>query len=213
MLTNPFIPQRDADIVIVAGNANNEIFESLKKLNLKIIPTIKCLDVDESISYHPDIVMHPVNHNTLVIAPNVFDYYEAALSDMNLKLIKGEKKLGVKYPHDIAYNVGRMYGTAIHNFEYTDEVLKDYLLREGLDLVNVNQGYSKCSLAIIDQKSAITADKLMFKLLKAKKYDILLIEQGYIELENQNYGFFGGATGNYSKNEILLSGLLDNHPN
>jgi hypothetical protein len=212
MLTNPFIPLRDADTVIVAGNADDEVLESLKNLNLKIISTIKCLDVDESISYHPDIVIHPVNYNTLVIAPNVYDYYKDALSDTGLKVIKGEKKLGVKYPYDVAYNVGRMYAIAIHNLEYTDQVLKYYLLREGLDLVNINQGYSKCSLAIIDEKSAITADKPMFELLKAKGYDMLLIEQGYIELENQNYGFIGGTTGNYSKDRILISGQLNNHP-
>ncbi|NLY45095.1 MAG: hypothetical protein GX053_03790 [Tissierella sp.] len=212
MLPNPFIPIKDADTVTVAGNSDKEIIDSLKKLKLNIIPTIKCLEVDESISYHPDIVIHPINHNTLVIAPNVFDYYKDALKNTNIKLIKGEKKLGVKYPDDIAYNIGRMKNIAIHNFDYTDEILKFYLNKEGLELINVKQGYTKCSMAIIDEVSCITADKPIYEILSKKGYSILFIEPGHIALERQKYGFIGGATGSYSKNMILFSGTLDLHP-
>ncbi len=212
MLSNPFIPIKEADTVIVAGNSDPEIIESLKKLKLNIVPTIKSLEVDESIAYHPDIVIHPVNHSTLVIEPNVFDYYKEGLKNTNLKLIKGEKKLGVKYPDDIAYNIGRMKNIAIHNFDHTDGVLKFYLKKEGLDLIHVKQGYTKCSMAIVDDTSAITADKAIYKVLKEKGYSVLLIEPGYIRLENQKYGFIGGATGNLSKDIILLSGTLNDHP-
>lgn len=211
MLSNPFIPIKEADTVIVAGDADEQIITSLKKLKLNIIPTIKCLDVHDSISYHPDIVIHPINHNTLVIAPNVFDYYREALKGTNLKLIMGEKKLGVKYPDDIAYNIGRMHGSAIHNFAYSDELLKFYLKKQGLDFIDVKQGYSKCSLAIVDERSAITPDKPIYNVLSQRGYDVLLVEAGYVDLKHQNYGFIGGATGNYSKDIVFLSGILDGH--
>lgn len=212
MLSNPFIPIKHANTVIVAGDADEEIIASLKKLKLNIIPTIKCLEVDDSISYHPDIVIHPVDHSTLVIAPNVFDYYKDVFKGTNMKLIKGEKKLGVKYPDDIAYNVGRMHGIAIHNFVSTDEVLKFHLKEQGLEFVNVKQGYSKCSIAIVDEQSAITADKSIHQELSDRGYSILLVEPGYVELKNQKYGFIGGATGNFSKDIFLFSGVLDGHP-
>lgn len=212
MYTNPFIPLKAADTIILAGNADNKIIDALKKFKVNIIPTIKCLEVDDSISYHPDIVMHPVNHSTLVIAPNVYDYYKDVLSGTNLKLIQGEKKLKVKYPEDIAYNVGRMENIAVHNLIYTDEVLKFYLKKEDVEFINVKQGYTKCSMAIIDKSSAITADKPIYKILTEKGYSVLLVQPGYIDLENQNYGFIGGATGNLSEDAILFSGSLDHHP-
>jgi hypothetical protein len=212
MSGNPFIPLRCADTVIVAGNADREIIESLKRFNLNVIPTIKCVGVDESIAYHPDIVIHPINYKTLVIAPNVYDYYHDRLSATGLKLIRGEKKLGVKYPNDIAYNIGRMKNIAIHYLNYTDEVAKFYLKKEGLDLINIKQGYTKCSMAIVDDTSVITADRPIFEILKSKGYSVLLIEPGHIKLENQQYGFIGGATGSYSKDLIFLSGRLDRHP-
>ncbi len=210
---NSFIPKEDGNIIIVAGNADMEIMETLRRENAIVIPTVKCADVDDSISYHPDIVMHPINHNTIVIAPNVFDYYQDIMKGFNLKIIKGEKELSGKYPLDIAYNVGRISSSAVHNFKYTDEVLKFYLKKEGLRFIDVNQGYTKCSMAIVDECSVITADIPIYRELKKINYDVLLVEPGHIYLENQKYGFIGGATGNLSKNKMLISGNLDSHPN
>lgn len=202
-----------SNLVIVDGRIDEEIHNNLKKLNVKIIKTIKCEEVDESISYHPDIVIHPLNHNTLVIAPNVFDYYAEKLGGMGIKIIKGEKFLDMQYPDDIAYNVGRLSGVAIHNFNHTDEKLKYYLKKENLKLINVNQGYTKCSLAVLDEYTGMTADLPMYEKLTDLGFKILLIEAGHILLEGQNYGFIGGASGSLFKHKFLLSGSLEGHPN
>lgn len=211
-LKNPFIPLAKANIAIVAGDAHEDIIKTLDELNIKVIHTIKCKDVDESISFHPDIIMHPINHNTLVIAPNVYEYYKEQLKGLNIKLIKGEKILGGKYPHNIAYNIGRVYGSAIHNFKYTDELAKFYLEKENLKFIDVKQGYTKCSMAVVDETSIITADYPIYTSLRDFGYDPLLISPGDIQLEGQNYGFIGGATGNFSKDTIFLSGSLEGHP-
>lgn len=202
-----------ANLIIVDGRIDDEIYNNLKKLNLKIIKTIKCEEVDESISYHPDIVIHPLNPNTLVIAPNVFDYYVDKLAGMGIKLIKGEKTLSMQYPNDIAYNVGRLSRIAIHNFKHTDEKLKYYLEKENLRLINVNQGYTKCSLAVLDEYTAITSDYPIYRVLTDLGFEILLIESGSILLEGQNYGFIGGTSGCLSGNKFMLSGSLNYHPN
>lgn len=210
---NPFIPKEMANIVIVDGRIDEEIENNLIKLNLKVIKTIECKEVDESISYHADIVMHPINHKTMVIAPNVFDYYEDKLGNMGINLIKGEKYLSCKYPEDIAYNVGRLSGIAIHNFKHTDPVLKYYLKRENLDFINIKQGYSKCSLAIIGDDIGITSDYPMYKVLTDLNYKILLIEPGEIMLKKQNYGFIGGTIGSLCKGKSIISGNINGHSN
>ena len=209
----PFIPKQKANVAIVDGRANEVIVNSLKELNIKVIKTIKCDELQESITYHPDIVMHPINHNTLIIAPNVYDYYEQELSNLGINLIKGETILGSKYPRDIAYNVGRLNNIAIHNFKYTDKKLKYYLKMQNLEFININQGYSKCSLLIVDDVSGITSDVYMYKRLSEIGYNILLIQPGYIKLYNEIYGFIGGTSGNYDNNTILFTGDFNNHPN
>lgn len=210
---NPFIPLNKANLVIVDGRISDEIENNLKILGLKVIKTIECKDVDKSIAYHPDIVIHPINHNTLMIAPNVFDYYEDIFKSTNIKLIKGETDLNCKYPADIAYNVGRLKNFAIHNFKYTDEKLKYYLTKENVEFINVKQGYAKCSIAIIGQDSAITADYPIYEKLKQIGFNILLVEPGHILLEGQKYGFIGGTCGSLSSNLAVISGTLEDHPN
>ncbi|MDU5083487.1 DUF6873 family GME fold protein [uncultured Tissierella sp.] len=210
---NPFIPPKSANLAIVDGRIDKEIENNLKRLGLKIIKTIKCHEVHESIAYHPDIVIHPINHNTLIIAPNVFEYYEEMLSNMGIKLIKGEKYLDSKYPEDIAYNVGRLIGAAIHNFKYTDEVLKYHLKKENINFINVNQGYTKCSLAIVGEDSAITGDYPMYEKLRDFGYKVLLIQSGYVSLEGQKYGFIGGTNGSLYNGKSIISGSLNGHPN
>lgn len=211
-MSNPFIPLNEANLAIVDGRASEKIVNNLEKHNIKVVRTIKCNEVQESISYHPDIVIHPINQNTVIIAPNVFDYYYEQLSPLGINVIKGEAILGCKYPRDIAYNVGRLKNIAIHNFKYTDEKLKFYLEKENIKLLNVRQGYTKCSLAIVDDISGITADVYIYKKLSELGYNMLLIEPGYINLFNEKYGFIGGTSGIYSKDIIMFTGRLDKHP-
>ncbi len=208
---NPFIPKGKANLLIVDGRAKG-IIENLKALKIEVIPTNRCKEVYEAISYHPDIVLHPVTHDTIIVAPNVFYYYKEIFRGTNIKVIEGEKRLGNEYPHNVAYNVARISEYAIHNFKYTDEKLKFYLEKLGLTFINVKQGYSKCSTAIINNKAVITSDPSIYKALMKINVDILLIEQGYIDLPGLNHGFIGGATGLLSPMDILFTGKYDNHP-
>ncbi len=212
MFKNPFIPVDSSDLVIIDGRVSEDILDKIKGLNIRVIPTIPCKEVSEPISYHPDIVLHPINYNTIVVAPNVYEYYSDALSKTGIKIVKGEKKLNKDYPDDIAYNVGRIGNLVIHNFKYTDEKLMYYLKKEGLQFVNVKQGYTKCSMAIVDHNAVITSDKPMYKKLIEFGVDVLLIEPGYIRLDGYPYGFIGGTCGNLSRKTIAFSGKFLYHP-
>jgi len=209
---NPFIPIKYADVVIVDGRIYESACKIFKKMNIKVIPTVPCREVQEPVSYHPDIVMHPINHKTLMVAPNIFEYYYDSLSRLGIKIIKGEKKLDKKYPDDIAYNVGRISNFAIHNLKYTDEKLIYYLKKENVELVHVEQGYTKCSMAIVDENAIITSDYPIYKKLTRKGIDVLLISPGHIRLDGYDYGFIGGTCGNLSNDTIVFSGKFSKHP-
>ncbi|WP_050356192.1 DUF6873 family GME fold protein [Gottschalkia purinilytica] len=210
-MNNPFVLEEKGNIAIIDGRASSSIVNNLKKRNLEVILTCKCEELYDSISYHPDIVIHPINYNTLMIAPNVFEYYEDIFSYKGFKLIKGEKKLLRNYPDNIAYNVARVSKYAIHNIRYTDEKLKFYLEKEGISFINVKQGYSKCSTAIINNNAIITSDVSIYKESKKYNIDVCLIKQGFIELPGLNYGFIGGATGMLSQYEVLFTGNYEEH--
>lgn len=211
-MSNPFIPKNNANIAILDGRTSDIIVNNLEKLNIKVVKTIKCEELEESVQFHPDMVMHPIASNTVIVAPNVFDYYDEQLSKLGIIVLKGDRVLSSKYPFDIAYNVGRLKNVAIHNFKYTDEKIIYFLKKNNVEFINVKQGYSKCSLAVVDESSGITADVTIFDRLSKMGYEMLLIESGYIDLKNQKYGFIGGASGNYSKDICLFTGKLHKHP-
>ncbi|EOD00909.1 DUF6873 family GME fold protein [Caldisalinibacter kiritimatiensis] len=210
---NPFIPIKKADAVIIDGRVEQEITKKLNKMDIQTIRTVKCEEVDEAIAYHPDIAIHPIDANTLVIAPNVFEYYKYIFKNRPIKLIKGDKYLKGNYPNDIAYNVARVSRYAIHNTKYTSPKLKYYLEKQGIRLIHVNQGYTKCSTAIVGSNSIITSDPSIYKACKKYNIDLLYIKSGYIKLPGYDYGFIGGATGVISEKEFLFTGRYDNHPN
>lgn len=158
------------------------------------------------------MVIHPIDDTTLIVAPNVYGYYKEQLSGSGLNLIKGESFLSKKYPKNIAYNVGRFKNFAFHNFKYTDKRLLEELKKRSIELININQGYSKCSTGITGD-FLITSDQGIYKDLIEKDIDLLLIEPGHIRLEGYNYGFCGGASGVLKRGELIFHGDLTRHPN
>lgn len=91
MYRNPFIPNDRASIAIIDGRASQEIKDNLDKFGIKTIDTCKCEELYDSISYHPDIVIHPISYNKVIVAPNVYDYYNDILPFYGIKVIRGER--------------------------------------------------------------------------------------------------------------------------
>lgn len=118
------------------------------------------------------------------------------------------EKIGKKYPDNIIYNAACTGKFFIHNLKYTDpELLKAV---DGIEKINVSQGYSKCNTLIVDETGIITSDAGIYKSCKYK-LDVLLIRPGHIKLNNFPYGFIGGASGRIG-NTIIFNGNLEDHP-
>lgn len=198
-------------IAIVAGNADRQIYKNLKNMGLDIIKTRKCDRVYSSISYHPDIQLCPLDRSSLIVAPGQYDYYRELLAPYGLEVIKGESQLGEKYPENIAYNVGIIGSYAFHNSKHTDPILKRELEKRSIELIDIKQGYSKCSMAVLAEDKLITADRIIHKKASELGLTSLLISPGHIYLEGQDYGFIGGSTG-FRAGELLLAGHLKDHP-
>ena len=118
-----------------------------------------------------------------------------------------------KYPFDIKYNVCTIGKKAIHNFQYTDSKLKQELINDEYELINTTQGYTNCSIAVIDSNSAIVSDKGLYKILKFHGIDTLLVENNLdIKLLNgEKYsnkkGFIGGCMARLGKSIIVFGDL------
>lgn len=211
-MQNPFIPKKRADLIIISEEASDEIVYNLINKDIEVIKTKKLNSVSPEICYHPDLALHPISANTLVVAPEVFDYYCSKLNPYGLHIMKGSNNLGEDYPDDIAYNIVRIGNHFVHKKTYTDKKIQEYYRKIAINLVPVSQGYAKCSTALVDEYSAITSDRIIADKLRKRGYDILLVESGGVDLPGYPYGFIGGASGHISPKEIVFTGSLNKHP-
>lgn len=211
-IKTPFIPQKQVKLMLVDGRTPEKILNKLASLNIEVILTESCKGLNPSISYHPDIQLHPLGNEKIVVSPNSYPDIKKKLSKYGFNLIQGASLLKSNYPEDIAYNIARIGNYCFHKLKHTDTVIKKHLEAEGVLFINVNQGYSKCSTAVVNKTAIITSDKSIHKAAIKNGIDTLLIEPGYIKLEGQNYGFIGGCTGLIAPNVLAVTGSLKYHP-
>jgi hypothetical protein len=205
----PNLPQSRVTVAVIDGRANERVVKGLLKHGIELIRTRKFPKVYNAISFHPDIIMHHLGSEKIIYAPGTNTEFLDALKAYGFRLIEGKTVLSDSYPGNIAYNAARVGNYAIHNFRYTDPLLKDMLEKTGVEFINVKQGYSKCSICIVDQNSIITSDKGIEKAAEKKGIEVLLIDSDEeILLPGLNTGFIGGSTGLMDKNLLALTGSV-----
>lgn len=207
-----FIINEDLCLALVDKRITCDMELELKIRNIQIIKTIECKECYEAIKYHPDITICNLGKGIIVAAPNVYKYYYDTLNKLGFNIIKGDSYIQNKYPYNINYNVAIFGKYAMHNFKYTDKKILEYIDSKKLTKINVNQGYTKCSICIVDENSIITSDEGIYKAISEYDIDCLLISKGNIGLVGLNYGFIGGCIGLINKNKIAFFGDITTHP-
>lgn len=172
----------------------------------EIIPSFIHTNLQKPISSHPDMTITPVG-DTLVCCPESFTHYKKFLGN---RVIMGQATLSSHYPNDIAYNVLICKNKAFGKKEHIDRVVLQELDKRNIELINVNQGYAKCSSAVF-KNGVITADDTIFDALVKNNIKALKITSGNIKLEGYDYGFIGGASGVIS-GKLTFFGDVTKHP-
>ena len=118
----------------------------------------------------------------------------------------------MRYPRDIAYNAACTGRFLIHNLKYTAPLILEEAEKAKIKLIDVPQGYAKCSTVVLDKNSIITYDRgIAGKCKECGGPKVLLVSPGHVHLEGYNTGFLGGASGRVG-DEIVFSGDLSAHP-
>lgn len=207
----PFLPQKKVTYGLIDYRVDQTIIKSLENYGIQLIKTVQCKELYDAVHSHPDMVVHPLGGNKIVVAPNVYSYYAPVLGTLGFEVIKGTTILQSNYPKNIAYNVGRVGKFVIHNFQHTDNVLLKFFEKMNLIKINVRQGYTKCSIAVINEKAIITSDVGIHKEVMNYGIDSLLIEPGDILLPGLDSGFIGGACGYINGRKLGFLGNIEKH--
>jgi hypothetical protein len=172
----------------------------------EIIPSFECEKIQKPVSCHPDMTLMQIE-DIFVCSPDSYSYYKGYLGS---RVICGNTELSSHYPRDIAYNVLVYKNYAFAKADCTDTVVKEELNKRNIKLLNVSQGYAKCSAAVCDS-GVITADESIYKECIKNDVPVLKVTPGHVKLTGYDYGFIGGASGIVDGN-FLFFGDVSKHP-
>jgi hypothetical protein len=161
----------------------------------------------DAVCGHPDMLLHIIDSKTIMVHKDMNENFVDKLKNLNFNVVFSKNTLKYTYPEDVILNSVCLDNLFIHNLKYTDDNLLAYM--NSKKILNVKQGYTKCSTAVISEKSIITSDKNIAKTLSKENIDVLLLPPGDIELPGLDYGFIGGCCGLLDKNSIAFYGDLN----
>jgi hypothetical protein len=185
-----------------------EMADSLSKYGFNVIFSEELNSLYEFENRHADIQCLKINDTIFLQRDSAI--LKSKLKELGYNVITTYKSLDKKYPNNVLLN-----GVYINNKFFCkdsaiDEAVRDYCNSKNIEIINVNQGYTKCSTAVIDDKF-ITADKGIFNTLTESGVEGLLIKSGSIDLQGVDYGFIGGCCFSYGDN-VYFTGDISLHP-
>lgn len=201
-LKTPYLPQ--GRVTLAVGDVEIAAAKVIKPFFLANLPS--------SMQRHADLSFCYLGEGVAICAPEAYAYYNEKLAFWNVKLVKGEKSVGSNYPCDAAYNVAIVGKRLFCKVDITDSVLLNEAEKLGYKIININQGYAKCSVCPVDENSAISADMSFYKAATKEGVDVLLITNESIVLKGFENGFFGGAAYCSEKGVIKAKGDVPTLP-
>lgn len=183
---------------------------NLSFLGCKVIPCEPCNNLYPAISGHPDILMHLLEPNKLILHKGASKAFEKTLLKLHFNVIRSSQYLQSEYPNDISLNAVNTQDFFLHLLKNSDKSLLDQVNHK--KLIDVKQGYTKCSTVILPFNAFITSDKSIYSALLAENADVLLLPPGDILLPGLDYGFIGGTCGLINNRTLAFYGSLDFYP-
>ena len=206
-LKNSNLPSSKVTTVFVNcdDNALKNVFD---ELSVKVVNVIQNEFLDAPVCKHADILANYVGKSTFLV-----DKHQTELCNF-IKNNGGKYVLidDVKspYPNDCLLNFADIGDYIICNKTILREKIVEFLPNK--KIIDVKQGYSKCSVCICGYNTIITDDKSVYNaVLQYDNINSLLIEKGSVHINKYDYGFIGGCCGLVDKSLLLFNGDLSTH--
>jgi hypothetical protein len=206
----PNLPRGDVAFAAASGTYP-EIIDGLHKMGIEVLQTQPSKYLNTPVCCHADMLCHHLGGNRIMVAKGEIQLAKE-LKKYNFIVIESNDYLSCNYPQDIRLNAARVGNYLFANKNIDNTILEYYKKSSKIKTVFVRQGYAKCSEAIIDGNSIITADKAITEAARGLGVDVLQITPGHIKLEGYDYGFIGGCCGLIGKHKLAFTGDLHMHP-
>lgn len=175
----------------------------LLSLGCDLIETVELSFIDNSTSTHPDMQFFSFSNKKAIVFSETLEYYKDKLPDY---ILYDVPSYGSVYPYDCILNIARVgEKTFLTKFQY--ENLKNII--NFSSPVFTNQGYSKCSICVLNDSAILTADVGVHKIAQKNGVRSYLMNDNGIYLDGYNNGFWGGCSGVLGENKIYFNGNIE----
>ncbi len=168
--------------------------------------------INEKTAYHADLAMCVLGEN-VVCAPSLYEKFKEIKSPDfidGVNFIKGSSEPCEPYPNDILYNAAVVGKTIFCRIDKTDKILLEIAEKNGYHIVNVRQGYARCSTLPVTDSALITSDSGIFSAALKCGFDALSVTNDGVLLDGFPNGFIGGCGGLF-ENKLIFSGDISKH--
>lgn len=180
------------------------VSEALIKNGIEPLFVTACESILEPVSLHADMLFSYLGGGRFVCEKS---QQSLSKSLQSLGFINsGTVSLSQKYPHDVLLN-----NCLLGNNLICSENITPGIIKTGRNIINVKQGYAKCSCAVVDENSVITDDESIFSKLSKSGFDVLLVSKGSVKLHGFGYGFIGGCCGKIANDTLAFCGDITTH--
>ena len=202
MITTPHLPSSKVKHIIIGKKYRNLLETAIFEHDLYPIWLDDDPYVDERLSGHVDLSVVQIS-NTLYMAKYLSD---CELNNEVKRLgfdVRYCNDPGKDYPEDAGLNFCIIGKRLIYNPKTAISITNiDY------NCISVRQGYTKCSVCIVDEQSIITSDRMIAEALLNDGMNVLYISKPFVKLEGYAYGFIGGASFKISQDELAFTGVI-----
>ena len=206
-LENPNLPKNRVTTVFanIDENALKCVFD---ELSIKVVNVTENPLLDTPVSKHGDVLANYVGKSTFLADKNQVELCNF-IKDNGGKTIIIEN-IKSPYPNDCLLNFADIGDYIICNKSILTKEIIDLLSKK--PIIDVKQGYSKCSVCICKHNTIITDDISVYNaVLQYDNINSLLVEKGSVHINKYDYGFIGGCCGLIDKNTLLFNGDLSLH--
>lgn len=198
-------------LAIAGSGLSQKCRDAIEALGAELIVLEDNPNLEARVAHHADLSVLPLGNLLFTHKGTLSSQLQTEAKKRGYQIVTIPEKVGRSYPDDILLNclvVGK------YIFARADKISKaviGYAEEKGYTVVNVSQGYARCTACPVSDSAIITADKAIKKAALSHGLDVLEIVEGHVELEGFPYGFIGGACGVF-EDKLLFAGNLKEHP-
>lgn len=202
IVDRPNLPFGEVDRIIIGEKYRKQLENAIIKYNLNPIWLPDNQYTDERLSGHADLSAVHIGGNKLVLR-EYLRHCEQINEINNLGFDKCYiNNCGKRYPQDAGLNICIVGDKLICNPDTAA------VKPEGFKMIPVKQGYTKCSVCVVDENSIITQDIIISERASKAGMNVLYISKPFVRLEGFECGFIGGASFKLSKEKLAFTGVI-----